>query len=371
MTTTNIAAPITPVDDSKPKPEAALASLLEQLHERQDRVAGELGEWRKLGKTPEEAAAERDRLKQRLADLEAESRDFKALGRRCEEAEQHLREVEQQRDAAQAKLDACYDGTALLDVTIEREELKQELADANDRNEQADSIFLSLRAVLDVPVVDGVSIIDHAARVVQQLAEANARAESMLKNYETAVAFAAERDKAWAEVDSWKARALRYEQVTAEVLDKLRMLLSQQTCMSDRAWFEYAHEQITALVTTPQDREPEGERREGHFGDREVHAGDVVEWIDSLGERYVADVLAANEREGALIKPRGHAFVIQAWVSQSRVRVVPNPSKPSPTPAAEQQEGGGSACHPHDMEVVGTTHAACKRCGKQARLRHG
>jgi hypothetical protein len=285
MTTTNIAAPITPVDDSKPKPEAALASLLEQLHERQDRVAGELGEWRKLGKTPEEAAAERDRLKQRLADLEAESRDFKALGRRCEEAEQHLREVEQQRDAAQAKLDACYDGTALLDVTIEREELKQELADANDRNEQADSIFLSLRAVLDVPVVDGVSIIDHAARVVQQLAEANARAESMLKNYETAVAFAAERDKAWAEVDSWKARALRYEQVTAEVLEGEKLNAGDRVLSCDN---EYG------TVVRP----------------HEQHSGRVwVKWDSGRPDTF-----------GSL----GHGL--------TRPRT-------SPTPAAEQQEG--------------------------------
>jgi hypothetical protein len=288
MTTTNIAAPITPVDDSKPKPEAALASLLEQLHERQDRVAGELGEWRKLGKTPEEAAAERDRLKQRLADLEAESRDFKALGRRCEEAEQHLREVEQQRDAAQAKLDACYDGTALLDVTIEREELKQELADANDRNEQADSIFLSLRAVLDVPVVDGVSIIDHAARVVQQLAEANARAESMLKNYETAVAFAAERDKAWAEVDSWKARALRYEQVTAEVLEGEKLNAGDRVLSCDN---EYG------TVVRP----------------HEQHSGRVwVKWDSGRPDTF-----------GSL----GHGL--------TRPRT-------SPTPAAEQQEGGGN-----------------------------
>jgi hypothetical protein len=69
----------------------------------QERERGRLELEESLRKSNAALAAEAVQLRERLAELEAESRDFKALGKRGEEAEQHLREVEQQRDAAQLR----------------------------------------------------------------------------------------------------------------------------------------------------------------------------------------------------------------------------------------------------------------------------
>jgi predicted RNase H-like nuclease (RuvC/YqgF family) len=105
MTPTNIAAPITPVDDSKPKSEVALASLLEQIRERQDRAAGELGEWRALGKTPEDVRAELDKLKQQLAEAHERAERAEAEGQARANAtfRNKLKCVEQLADSWKAK----------------------------------------------------------------------------------------------------------------------------------------------------------------------------------------------------------------------------------------------------------------------------
>jgi DNA repair exonuclease SbcCD ATPase subunit len=82
-----------------------IASKIAIAHEAslQERERGRLQLEESLRKSNAALAAEVVQLRERIAELEAESRDFKALGKRCEEAEQHLREVEQQRDAAQLR----------------------------------------------------------------------------------------------------------------------------------------------------------------------------------------------------------------------------------------------------------------------------
>jgi hypothetical protein len=82
-----------------------IASKIAIAHEAslQERERGRLQLEESLRKSNASLAAEAVQLRERLAELEAESRDFKALGKRGEEAEQHLREVEQQRDAAQLR----------------------------------------------------------------------------------------------------------------------------------------------------------------------------------------------------------------------------------------------------------------------------
>jgi hypothetical protein len=221
-----------------------IASKIAIAHEAslQERERGRLQLEESLRKSNAALAAEVVQLRERIAELEAESRDFKALGKRCEEAE-------------------------------------QQLAEANARFEG-----------------------ERDARVVAQNEYAKCRTQF---------------DRAIEDRDSWKARALRYEQVTAEVLEGEKLNAGDRVLSCDN---EYG------TVVRP----------------HEQHSGRVwVKWDSGRPDTF-----------GSL----GHGL--------TRPRT-------SPTPAAEQQEGGGSACHPHDMEVVGTTHAACKRCGKQARLRHG
>lgn len=40
-------------------------------------------------------------------------------------------------------------------------------------------------------------------------------------------------------------------------------------------------------------------------------------------------------------------------------------------PRIQPAEKPDQVCPPHDPEIIGTTHAVCRRCGAVGRLRHG
>jgi hypothetical protein len=269
-----------------------IASKIAIAHEAslQERERGRLQLEESLRKSNAALAAEVVQLRERIAELEAESRDFKALGKRCEEAE-------------------------------------QQLAEANARFEG-----------------------ERDARVVAQNEYAKCRTQF---------------DRAIEDRDSWKARALRYEQVTAEVLEartygdgyaigaiinalssaesanrvardieahveELRAF-ARKVSVENAKWREIGGPERSALVakltaTPPHDREPEGEK---------LNAGDRV--------------LSCDNEYGTVVRPH-EQHSGRVWVKWDSGRPDTFGSlghgltrpRTSPTPAAEQQEGGGN-----------------------------
>lgn len=92
------------------KDEAALKSLLTQLAERQDRVAAELSEWRKLGASPALAEAERDTVlkqnSQLLEDIRSKDLAIHNLDKLVLAKDEQIRLLELERTADQRYKDA-------------------------------------------------------------------------------------------------------------------------------------------------------------------------------------------------------------------------------------------------------------------------
>jgi hypothetical protein len=359
----------------------SIASKIAIAHEAslQERERGRLELEESLRKSNAALAAEAVQLRERLAELEAESRDFKALGKRCEEAEQHLREVEQQRDAAQAKLDACYDGTALLDAEIAKSELEQQLAEAKadhalkerlwrERDERVMAELAEANAMRSKMTDACEQALKREAEYRQELAEANARLAEW-SDFDNADSAKRQIAAAYQSRDSWKARALRYEQVTAEVLSRTptyggktlqRCLdtdpMSETTERSARFNLALHVEEIlgdlrSIAATPPQDREPEGERLTGLSLDEAkaaVERGLCVETFYPDDPDFKGCTRAIRDGELRVWDPRypscgwGKMGIPGHWPDRASFRIVPDPSKPTPTPAAEQQEGGGN-----------------------------
>jgi hypothetical protein len=106
-----------------------------------------------------------------------------------------------------------------------------------------------------------------------------------------------------------------------------------------------------AEATPPQDREPEGERLTGLSLDEAkaaVERGLCVETFYPDDPDFKGCTRAIRDGELRVWDPRypscgwGKMGIPGHWPDRASFRIVPDPSKPTPTPAAEQQEGGGN-----------------------------
>jgi DNA repair exonuclease SbcCD ATPase subunit len=365
MTTTNIAAKIAIAHEaSLQERERGRLQLEESLRKSNAALAAEV---LRLREDAHKDMDRCDRYAARIAELEAESRDFKALGKRCEEAERRyaiadqcaeanirelhradnrIGELTQQLAEANARAGLPADGFIDRDMTTIGNALgiRGKFRDDFGTMQMADAATkqASGRDGLRIQVADAKRECEgerqNRVEAEERLARAEGYHEATKRELEAAVQqlneMRSERNRAQAELAEVKAKlcavanaieALDHAAKASFSLELIGFMMSVRNKVTEAL----LHGGRAATPPAPQP-ETAGEER------REVRAGDVVEWIDSLGDKCIADVVIANEREGAFIKPRSHPFVVQAWVSQSRVRIVPDHSS---TPSTGEKGG--------------------------------
>jgi hypothetical protein len=349
------------LEESLRKSNAALAAEVLRLREERDRA--------------DEAADENERLLNGIDDewMAATSYDdwlseahekFVAAGKELHEdwpwqAAQSLKvlqegiaQLEQQLRDANASVNDHSKRAHFLEERLKLAE--QQLAEANAmRSKMTDACEQALK---------------REAEYRQELAEANARLAEW-SDFDNADSAKRQIAAAYQSRDSWKARALRYEQVTAEVLSRTptyggktlqRCLdtdpMSETTERSARFNLALHVEEIlgdlrSIAATPPQDREPEGERLTGLSLDEAkaaVERGLCVETFYPDDPDFKGCTRAIRDGELRVWDPRypscgwGKMGIPGHWPDRASFRIVPDPSKPTPTPAAEQQEGGGN-----------------------------